>query len=62
MSVVIFFVGQGIHWASCLRFRKATAEEESEYYSNEKEYILSQINEYVLKEEYEKAHELQKKL
>lgn len=55
-------VGQGIHWAACYRFRKATEEEEKEYYTNEKENILTQINEYVLKEEYEKAHELQKKL
>lgn len=53
-------VGGGIHWAASFRFRKATPEEEKEHYAKEKEDILSQIEELVAKEEYQKAAELQK--
>jgi len=54
--------GQGIHWAGSFRFRKATPQEEQEYYSNMKGEIQDQINSLVLKEEYEEAAELQKQL
>ena len=54
--------GQGIHWAGSFRFRKATPQEEQEYYSNIKEEIQDQINSLVQNEEYEEAAKLQKQL
>ena len=54
--------GQGLHWVGSFRFRKATPQEEQEYYSNMKGEIQDQISSLVLKEEYEEAAKLQKQL
>ena len=57
-------IGQGIHWAGDFRFRKATPEEETEYYTEIKSELEleEELNIAVKQEQYEKASEIKKQL
>lgn len=52
--------GLRIHWAGHFRFRKATEQEEREYYKEQEDEINKKIQEMLLEEKYEEAAELKK--